>query len=121
MESIGQSGFAARSADILFNASIQRHWEMILIPQGWMTIAQCSSWGLSIGGAFVPEGRLKPCGRSAVPSGLRQLRARIPKAEELGYSRTSLRDKEPLRSGDGFRSLNPGAIGQECPCFAPAF
>jgi len=40
----------------------------------------------------VPKGRLKPCARSAVPSGLTALRTAVPNVETLGYCHESLRD-----------------------------
>jgi len=43
-------------------------------------------------GAQVPEGRLKPRGSSAVPSGLIVVPGPVPNVKTLGYYRMSLRD-----------------------------
>src|SRR5438270_13553943 len=65
----------------------------ILIPEGWLIIAQRLNVGIAITWSQVPTGRLK----SAVPSGLVLTNVK-PNVETLGYYGLSLRDRHGLRS-----------------------
>ncbi len=71
------------------------------VPEGHLRIAQRFNVGSQTPGHPSPEGTAEVVpregGSSAVPSGLRQPKDRLPNVETLGYSQVSLRDKGPAQ------------------------
>src|SRR6266705_3271887 len=69
-------------------------------------------WVSEFRGAQVPEGRLKPRGPSAVPSGLIVVPGPVPNVKTLGYYRMSLRDNGFARIRIHLLGANPSGIAR---------